>query len=705
MSLKESTFLSWKRNNEYLRIDSSRSVLTCDICIKWKSKLSGSNAFITGSKNLKSSAVNEHAQSKLHKLALRLEEEELARLENRRCHVVQEKPPHDAPIRQAITNMAQLSEEEKHGVKILFDIAYLIALKGRPYSDFSDLIELEKLHGVKFLEPPAYENHMACKLFIHYASNALYEKELKSKIKKANFVTILADGATDAALIEKEVIYIIFVDPDSFKPTLAFLSLQSVASQDAPGITNAITEAFKVCDILEKLQQVVFFESDGTAVNSGVRNGVISLLQRKYGQHIKFFWCLSHRLELAFKDALKKDMEEVETALRDLYGIYQYSGKRLRELRMLHDILKDVYEFENGEVKPSKASGTRWIDHKLRAMKSFIDKRGLYLAHIQNVIADETKKNDKASLEGKRRRIAQGSLLLKCAMYVDILEPARQLSLTTQTTKELNIVKQVECVDRTLIKYKMMSEKVNQDATAAARSLPTVKHVLSVIVEGDEPSYQGVHVLRLPQSKDSLTRLLRDNVKAICECLGERYGSLVDDLEGELESSKETKDADKTAHSIAKVLNSKVWMLATEEGNREHLRIQLDALEKLFDTFGLVHPLNLSNKQELCDQYVMLVQWATSFFNVAAIDLMELWPRLKNLKQNDAKDLFILIELCLTCPYGNAVCESFISYLRVVKTDWRNRLNESNLTDLLRIKVTGPSLRAQYSMKNIVNWQ
>ena len=30
--------------------------------------------------------------------------------------------------------------------------------------------------------------------------------------------------------------------------------------------------------------------------------------------------------------------------------------------------------------------------------------------------------------------------------------------------------------------------------------------------------------------------------------------------------------------------------------------------------------------------------------------------------------------------------------MRAVKTDWQNRLNESNLTDLLRIKVTGPTL-------------
>lgn len=146
-------------------------------------------------------------------------------------------------------------------------------------------------------------------------------------------------------------------------------------------------------------------------------------------------------------------MQEVDTVMRDLYYLYQNSGKCLRELRSLYETLKDIYTFENGEVKPSKSTGTCWIDHKFRAMKAFIDKRGLYLSHIQNVIADTRKKNDKAKLEGKRRRIAQGSALLKCAIYVDILEPARQLSLFTQTTNQINIVDQVEKVDSTLKQY------------------------------------------------------------------------------------------------------------------------------------------------------------------------------------------------------------------------------------------------------------
>ena len=88
----------------------------------------------------------------------------------------------------------------------------------------------------------------------------------------------------------------------------------------------------------------------------------------------------------------------------------------------------------------------------------------------------------------------------------------------------------------------------------------------------------------------------------------------------------------------------------------------------------------------------MLVQWATTYFAVEVINPLELWSQLRKVKQDEAKKLWVLIELCLCCPHGNAECESFISYQQVVKTDWRNRLNESNLSDLLRIKVTGPTV-------------
>ena len=253
-------------------------------------------------RNLKSSAVSEHAKSKMHTRALRLEEEEQARAENRKIRVTVPPSSENSPITAAVSNMGRLGKEERSSILRLFDIAYLIPFKGRPYSDFTDIIELEKLHGVAFFSNSVYENDMGCKIFIHFAAKALFEKEVKDKIKRANFITVLADGAMDAALIEKEVVYVLFVDPDKFKPSLEFLSLKSVASQDAQGITSAIVDAFQDCDISEKLKRIVFFESDGTSVNSRLRRGVISLLQQRYGKHIKFFWCLSHRIELGLHE-------------------------------------------------------------------------------------------------------------------------------------------------------------------------------------------------------------------------------------------------------------------------------------------------------------------------------------------------------------------------------------------------------------------
>ena len=66
--------------------------------------------------------------------------------------------------------------------------------------------------------------------------------------------------------------------------------------------------------------------------------------------------------------------------------------------------------------------------------------------------------------------------------------------------EEINIIKQVEAVDRTLKKYKVMLAKVDEDP-AAASSLPTVKHVLSVIEGGPDESsaYQGIKVTNLSQ--------------------------------------------------------------------------------------------------------------------------------------------------------------------------------------------------------------
>ena len=90
-------------------------------------------------------------------------------------------------------------------------------------------------------------------------------------------------------------------------------------------------------------------------------------------------WCLSHRLELALKDSLDNLLTPVKNSLTNLFYLYHKSSKKLKELRKLHTVLKDMYEFDDNRVKPAKSSGTRWIAHLLRSMSGPIDKFGLYL--------------------------------------------------------------------------------------------------------------------------------------------------------------------------------------------------------------------------------------------------------------------------------------------------------------------------------------
>ena len=138
--------------------------------------------------------------------------------------------------------MKKSASKERESLLKLFENASLIAKKGRPYTDFHDFLELEKLHGVKF--DVLYDKKTECAEFYRYISKSIFDKTVISKLRRVNFITVLCDGSTDAAIVEKECVYVLFVDPDTFEPSLTFFSLKDVPSQDAEGIEIAIRIAF-----------------------------------------------------------------------------------------------------------------------------------------------------------------------------------------------------------------------------------------------------------------------------------------------------------------------------------------------------------------------------------------------------------------------------------------------------------------------------
>ena len=139
--------------------------------------------------------------------------------------------------------------------------------------DFTDWVEWAELNGIKF-DVTAYKNRTQRTEFVNFISKSLLEEDVKSKLKIANFIAVFCEGSTDSAVIEKECIYILFVEPFEFEATLSFIALKDIPSQDADGIKSAIMKACNDIGMPELKDRMVFLASNGASVNCGIKTGL-----------------------------------------------------------------------------------------------------------------------------------------------------------------------------------------------------------------------------------------------------------------------------------------------------------------------------------------------------------------------------------------------------------------------------------------------
>ena len=109
-------------------------------------------------------------------------------------------------------------------------------------------------------------------------------------------------------------------------------------------------------------------------------------------------------------------------------------------------------------MRTLKASGTRWIDHKIGAMGGLIEKLGLYTMHLQNVITATRSSKYRSTLEGKFKKLIDTKVLLRSALFKDVLADAKIFSLLTQK-QNINILKIFEAVESTKNSYQRLRKK------------------------------------------------------------------------------------------------------------------------------------------------------------------------------------------------------------------------------------------------------
>ena len=123
----------------------------------------------------------------------------------------------------------------------------------------------------------------------------------------------------------------------------------------------------------------------------------------------------------------------------------------------MHEQLKEVYEFESGTLKPLRSTGTRWIIHKLPAIHLIIDKFGLYMRHLDDMVADKSyTSNMRAKVKGFLDRWKKTSVLVNLCFYLEILIPVSKLSLALQQG-DIDTVKAIDAL--VTIKEKLVNLK------------------------------------------------------------------------------------------------------------------------------------------------------------------------------------------------------------------------------------------------------
>ena len=671
------TVEKWIRENDkmlqtasWLKYDKGRggtvASLKCKLCIRYREKLEScknySAAFILGSKNLRTSAFKDHAKSEMHLKACSL---------FTRSKAV---PAVDyAPIARALERM---DANTASIMKRKFEIAYFICKQHLPFTEMGPICGLEEKHGVNL--GTGYKNDKACAVFAEFIAQERREALLNT-ISKAKFFSIQADGTTDKGNIEEEMFHVVYCDfnSDDMKVQVCnrFLAVRQPTSGNAAGLFECFKQTMEYINIPEAewRAKLVGYGCDGASVNVAC-NGLKGYFEEAV-PWIIMFWCLAHRLELAVKDALKSTLfDNVDDMLMRAYYIYKRSPKKCRELEEIVTSLKQC--LDDGDMpdkgnKPIRACGTRFIDHKVAAMNRFVDRFGAYLSHLCSLTEDRSVSSpDRQKLKGYVLKWQNGKMLLACALFADLLKPVAILSKSLQYT-EVNVIEAIEGILRT----KNAIEKLK---TTAFVDLPTVKKVMLRVqhsadeTESDaETTYQGTKITHYEASVDYLSKHKNEYMEAVIDCLRNRV---------------------KVQH--VSLLTDILAILATHGWNRTESDDFADvALQNIANHFSV--PLTKAGVDLLAleEEWLDMVYYAKTYLNLVQDDSHAVWWKLANCANSKKwENILALVELMFCLPMSNGHLEQVFSTLKMIKTERRTSLGESQLDNLLRIAVDSPPL-------------
>ena len=334
---------------------------------------------------------------------------------------INEMKPSEAPAMIAHQSLNRALFPKLH---FLFHNVHALNIKARPYTDYIWMNELDERKGIKLGDK--YRTAYACKQFAS-AIAGVSQENISKYVASCNFMSVIVDGSSDSSITENEMVYIHTCRKGEVKTT--FIKCCQVQRGTALGVINAIKKSAEtVMEFNTFLVKLVAMGSDGASVMLGKKSGVLSLLKEQQPSLIGVH-CSAHRLELSYKDAMRKVplAEKVLTLLTGLY--YMYRNSPLNRTN-----LKNAFQCLKMNVKlPTRAGGTRWVGHILKALDHFLDGYPALRLHLEQLAASKEKSDSKSKAVGFLKLLKSQDVIAMALLIRDILAVLQKVSLKFQT--------------------------------------------------------------------------------------------------------------------------------------------------------------------------------------------------------------------------------------------------------------------------------
>lgn len=181
----------WKDGFPWLTIREEDDAILCSVCCQ-APRDAGKMQFITGCKSEKKETMRIHGESNGH-------------LKAKKAVLAQQRPIRETVLAQSFFNTTKdLQERDRREVAVKMTTAYFIAKEELPFSKFSALVALQKKNGIELTS--TYANDKSCAEMVSVLGKLLKEG-LAAEINNKHYISVMADGATDAGGMENETVF------------------------------------------------------------------------------------------------------------------------------------------------------------------------------------------------------------------------------------------------------------------------------------------------------------------------------------------------------------------------------------------------------------------------------------------------------------------------------------------------------------------